>query len=278
MEPRRIIIALVFAVALSGAATYFLYSKLRSQAASHPQSKAVVVTKQALEAGVVLKDEDLTTIDYPVSLAPEGSFSKIDAEVLGHSLIYPLGIKEPVLKRELADPGSGIGLTIKIPTGMRATAVRANEIVGVGGFLYPGSHVDVLCTIHPPGSASTLTQTILQNVEVLTSGPRTQADAQGKQEIVNVVTLLLSPEDSEKINLATSLGTIQFVLRNGADLAKANIKPASLEGLVSGTEKPLASAKTKRAKAVVAQATPKPPDFYTVEVIQGEKRSVEKFE
>src|SRR5207249_12133189 len=100
---------------------------------------------------------------------PSGAFTKPEA-VVGHPLLFPLVAKEPVLQRDLGLEGSGIGLAGKIPEGMRAVAVRSNEIVGVAGFLYPGSRVDLLMTYTPPGGNMPLTETVLQNVEVLTAG------------------------------------------------------------------------------------------------------------
>jgi pilus assembly protein CpaB len=280
VDTRRIVLALLVALILSGGATYFVYTRLRGQRTTVEMKKVVVSTK-ALPAGGVLKAEDLTLTDWPLSVQLNGSFTKID-EVVGRSLVYPMGEREPVLERNLAAPGSGLGLTAKIPPGMRATSVRSNEIVGVAGFLYPGSHVDVLATFRPPGGQSPLTQTILQDVEVITAGQRIQPDPEGKPQTVNVVTLLLNPADSQKLLLASTQATIQFVLRSGADKEKPVTKPVSLDELVAGTGKPPeAPAKVRgsaRRRATVAKAPPKPPDFYTVEVIHGDKRSEEKFE
>jgi pilus assembly protein CpaB len=273
MDIRRIVIALVLALVVSGGATYFVYTRLRAQADAVPKMKKVVAAVRPLAAGIVLKAEDLNTVDWPVDINLMGSFSRVD-EVIGRSLVYPLVEKEPVLESDLAVPGSGIGLTAKIPPGMRATSVRSNEIVGVAGFLFPGSRVDVLATFRPMGGAPPLTQTVLQDVEVLTAGQRMQPDPQGKAETVTVVTLLLSPEDSEKLLLAASQGTIHFVLRSGADKERVDTRPVTLDELVAGAKK----AEARKAKRVVAQAPPKPPDFYAVEVIHGDKRSVEKFE
>ena len=281
METRRIVVALLLALILSGGATYFVYTRLRGQSRS-VQMKRVVISSKVLPAGGVLKAEDLSTADWPVSLPLTGTFSKVD-EVVGRALVYPLGEKEPVLERNLAPAGSGLGLTAKIPVGMRATSVRSNEIVGVAGFLYPGSHVDVLATLRPPGAQSPITQTILQDVEVITAGQRIQPDPEGKPQTVNVVTLLLNPVDSEKLLLASTQATIQFVLRSGADKEKPVTNSVSLDELVAGARKaPEAPVKVKgsaRRRATIVKAPPpKPPDFYTVEVIHGDKRSVEKFE
>ena len=89
-------------------------------------------------------------MDWPTNLPLAGSFDKVE-DVVGKPLLYPLVAREPVLKRDLGVEGSGIGISGKIPTGMRATAVKSNEIVGVAGFLYPGSRVDVMVTYTPPG-------------------------------------------------------------------------------------------------------------------------------
>ena len=283
MDTRRIVIALVLALALSGGATYLVYSRLKGLAAAQPQTRKLVAAARPLPAGGVLKGEDVALVDWPVSLQLAGSFGKAD-EVVGRSIVYPVQEKQPILESDLAAPGSGLGLTAKIPPGMRATSVRSNEVVGVAGFLYPGSRVDVLATLHPEGTNTSVTQTILQDVEVITAGQRIQPDPKGEPQMVNVVTLLLNPEDSEKLLLASTQATIQFVLRSGADKEKVKTRPVSMEELVTGEKKketppPEAGKKGRRAKtAKTVKAPSKPPDFYTVEVIQGEKRSVEKFE
>ena len=148
--------------------------------------------------------------------------------------------------------------------------------------MFPGSHVDVLATFRPTGAnQDPLTQTILQDVEVITAGQKIQPDPQGKPETVNVVTLLLSPEDSEKLLLASNQATIQFVLRSGADREKVQTRPVSMPELV-GVKKPEPTAEEKKPRKRVARVekppSPKPPDFYTVEVIHGDKRTEETFE
>lgn len=286
MDTRRIAIALVLALVISGGLTWLLYNRLRGQVESRPTTIKVIATSRALQAGVMLTKDDMTLIDWPSNLSLAGSFKEPDLKdkVLGRTLLYPLDEKQPVLDRHLAALGAGIALSAKIPTGMRATSVRSNEVVGVAGFLFPGSHVDVLATYRPLHSDSPITQTVLQNVEVLTAGQNIQPDPQGKPQTVNVVTLLLSPEDSEKLLLASSQATIQFVLRSGADTEHSNPRPISMDELLSGVQKPppppvrLASRTKFSAKTKAAEAPPKPPEFYTIEVIHGDKRSVEKFE
>jgi pilus assembly protein CpaB len=120
-----------------------------------------------------------------------------------------------------------------------------------------------------PGS---ITQTVLQDVEVLAAGQTIEPDPQGKPQQVNVVTLLLAPEDSQKVQLAGNQGTIQFVLRNGTDSKSVDLTPTRLDQLAGLVKPPAPPAKaTKRAPA------PAPQQKYSLEVIQGTKSTVHTF-
>jgi pilus assembly protein CpaB len=195
--------------------------------------------------------------------------------------------KQPLLERDLAMAGSGFGLAGKIPPGMRATAVRSNEIVGVAGFLYPGSHVDVVATYSLPSGQ--VTTTVLQDVEVLSTGTSIEPDPQGKPQTVNVVTLLLNPENSQKLLLASSQGSIQFVLRSGVDRETVQIPPTRTEQLLASAlppppPKPEATRRPVRVAApppvpvpAPAAEAPKPPEPHIIELIQGTQRTTAKF-
>jgi pilus assembly protein CpaB len=256
--------------------TYFFSRRVRLSRSQHATT-AIVAAVNDLPSGASLTAKDVEMVDWPTNLPLAGSFDKID-DVIGKPLLYPVVAREPILKRDLGVEGSGIGISGKIPTGMRATAVRSNEIVGVAGFLYPGSRVDVLATYTPPGGRSgPVTQTVLQNVEVLTAGQTIEPDPQGKPETVNVVTLLVSPEDSQKLQLASSQGTIQFVLRSGVDQKNVELHPTRLEQLASLENSAPPPTTQGAPKRVVRKTEPaKPP--YVLEVIQGTKRTEEKFE
>jgi pilus assembly protein CpaB len=276
MDLRRFGVALLVAFVLSAGASYYLYRRVTTQnQAAKPTTIKLVAASTSLQAGAALTSESLTMIDWPANLPITGSFSKTD-DVVGRSLIYPLTPKQPILERDLAVAGSGIGLTVKIPEGMRATALRSNDVVGVAGFLYPGSRVDVMLTYRPEGRNEPVTQTILQNVEVLTAGQRIEPDPQGKPENVNVVTLLLTPEDSQKIILASSQGSIQFVLRNGADKNTTQTKPLGIAEVTGGSKKAHEPAEPAivTAKAV---RLPKVTQSYVIETIAGGKRTAETF-
>lgn len=274
MDIRRLSLALFVALLISAGATYLLYSRIQRQRAAAPPTVRVVAAVDTLPAGTPLAPENVKVVEWPASMPLTGAFAKPE-QVVGRSLIYPVGPNQPLVESDLAEPGSGIGLSVKIPEGMRAISIRSNDVVGVAGFLYPGSHVDVLFTERPEGNAAPLTQTILQNVDVLTAGQTLEPDPKGKPQPVNVVTLLLSPRDAQKLVLATQQGSIQFVLRNGADQKQPEPKPVFAPQLLGGEAPP--SPAPKPHLVTTPKAPPRPPEYYTVETIAGEKHTVEKF-
>ena len=228
MKAKRLLMALLFAVLVSGLFTFWLSRRVAKAArVDVPKKQLYVASAKALDAGEQLKPGSLQLVEWPAATPLTGGFSKID-EVAGRIVLYPLPKGEPILERQLAAAGAGAGLTAKIPSGMRAISVRSDEVVGVAGFLLPGTHVDVLMTYHSVTAPEPQTLTALQDVVVLAAGQQIQPQADGKPISVNVVTLLLKPEDAEKLVLATSLGGIYFVLRNGADEEQALSPPVGL--------------------------------------------------
>jgi pilus assembly protein CpaB len=257
---------------LAGGITYLLYRRMRL-ISSQRHVIQIVVAANELPPGITLGAKDVTLQEWPGDVPPlTGSFSKTE-DVVGRPLIRSMGPKEPILQRDLAVQGAGIGLSVKIPPGMRATAVRSSETIGVAGFLYPGSHVDVLATLTPQGTSTPITVTVLQGVEVLTAGQTIEPDPQGKPETVNVVTLLLSPEDSQKLLLTSGQGNIQFVLRNGNDQKNVDVRPTRIDQLIASERPPEPTGKKTPRRAPAG----KPPTVYILEVIQGTQRTVEKF-
>ena len=258
------------AAVLAGLVTFVVFKKLRANL-SKQQITQIVAAVTDLPVGATLTAKDVSLVDWPSNMPLAGSFATTEA-VVGKPLIHSIGAKQPIFQRDLGIEGSGIGLSAKIPLGMRATAVKSNEIVGVAGFLYPGSRVDVLATYVVPDHPGSITQTVLQDVEVLAAGQTIEPDPQGKPQQVNVVTLLLAPEDSQKVQLAGNQGTIQFVLRNGTDSKSVDLTPTRLDQLAGLVKPPAPPAKAaKRAPA------PAPPPKYSLEVIQGTKSTVHTF-
>jgi pilus assembly protein CpaB len=270
MNPRRLIFALVVALLLSGAVTFLINRKLGNRVAA-PHTQKVVAASKNIESGEVLKAENLQLVDWPVSVPLQGAFTKPE-DIVGRSTIYPVTSGQPVLTSQIAAPGSGIGLTVKIPEGMRAVSVRSDEVVGVAGFLFPGSHVDVLVTLRGDSIPKPITDIVLQDVEVLTAGQNIEPDPQGKPQAVSVVTVLLSPADSQKLVLAATQGTIEFVLRNGAD--RGQIKPIPIQvASLSSYAAPVAPVAGMRRAERVSVKSP-----YVVETIMGDKHVRAQFE
>jgi pilus assembly protein CpaB len=274
MNPKRIALAVVLSVAIAGVVSYAFYARIRMQQARNGNVIKVVAASRPLIAGSPISADSIALIDWPASAPLSGAFTKPE-ELIGRAVIYPIAEHEPILDHDVAAAGSGIGLTVKIPEGMRAVSVHSNDVVGVAGFLYPGSHVDVLVTSKVGNSVNPQTQTILPNVEVLTAGQKIEPDPSGKPETVSVVTLLLNPEDGEKLVLAASQGTIQFVLRNGADQNSPATKAVAMTDLMSG---PKQTSTVRKVVVKVPAPVAAPPVAYQVETIAGAKHSVDKFE
>src|SRR5690242_12370340 len=215
---KRFLGVLIFAFVVASVASLALYRLLMSRP---QQAKAAVATVQIvlanhdLEVGSVLKEEDVKLTEWPGSL-PTGATVKTQ-DVVGRGVITPIFAKEPVIDSRLAPKGAGGGLAAMIPPGMRAVAVRVNEVIGVAGFVVPGMRVDVLISGSRPGDNSnigTITRTLLQNLEVLSAGQDLKKDAEGKPVQVQVVNLLVTPEQAEQLSLAAAQTSIQLILRN----------------------------------------------------------------
>lgn len=265
---RRLLSALVVALVISGLFTFWLSRRVNHTAAVAQAPNQYVAASRQLDPGETIRRTDLTMIDWPKAHPLAGTFMKPE-DVVGRSVLYPVAPGEPILDRQLAATGSGIGLTARIPSGMRAIALRSDEVVGVAGFLMPGTHVDVLVTYHDTTHPDPLTATVLQDAEVLAAGHQVQPDPAGKPMSVDVVTLLLSPEDAEKAVLASAQGSIHFVLRNGGDHGQDNATPLTLAQLAS----------LPTAKGTFVRRTPRPaaPRPWVVETLMGSKRSTESF-
>jgi pilus assembly protein CpaB len=274
MGTRRLGFALVAALVISLGITSVFYARItRTQASARPKTKRIIAAAVALQPGTPITAENLTEIDWPVNVPLEGLIEKKE-DVAGHVLMYAVAVKQPVLQRDLASSAS-LGLSAKIPDGMRATAVKTNEVTNIAGFIFPGSHVDVLVTLKPDNNASsTETRTVLQNVLVLSTGTKIDPDPNGKPENVNVITLLVTPEQSEKLALAQNQGTIHFVLRNGGDAASPDVRPVDFAELAGIAKKPL-EPEMKHVKQVAAAV--KPLAVYTVETLVNGKTTIAKF-
>lgn len=280
MNRARILIVLVVAVIVGGALSYAVYNFLQSRPVTvvRTPEKNVVVAVGALPLGTLLKDEHLKFVAWPATSLPPGYFERKE-DLLARGLVQPVVENEPILESKLAPKGSGAGLPPVIPKGMRALSIRANEIIGVAGYVGVGTRIDVVLTASPVGSQEAVTKIVLQNVEVASAGQVIQKDPEGKPQTVTVVTLFVTPEDAEKLTTASSQGQFQLALRNPLDLEEAKTRGSQLSQLIRGSAPPQA-APAVRAPRRVPQVIAAPPPVApatNIEVIKGEQRSTVKF-
>ena len=277
MITRRLASAFVIALVISGIFTFWLSQKYSKAKPPAPPKNQYVAAVANLESGQVIRAENLRMVDWPANVPLAGAFTRPDP-VIGRVVLYPLSAGEPIVDRQLSNPGAGSGLSVKIPDGMRAISLRTDEVVGVAGFLLPGTHVDVLVTLHATNTApntpqDTITTTVLQDVEVLAAGQKIDPDPDGKATTATVVTLLVKPEEAERVVLASTQGTVHFVLRNGADRQDVDGAPVLLSQLSGGAPPPPPAAEKpapRRFPVVVAKT-------YSVETFLGSKQRMDTF-
>jgi pilus assembly protein CpaB len=270
MNARRLVVALFLALAGAGSFTFWM-SKNMSKPAPPPPKQQYVAAIHPLEPGEILQKTNLTMVDWPITSKLEGGFQKPE-DVVGRAVLYPLSAGEPILARQLSAAGAALGLSIKIPDGMRAISLKTDQVVGVAGYLLPGTHVDVLVTFRTPEQPDPVTSTVLQDAQVIAAGQKMQPDPEGKPTTVVVVTLLVKPNDAERVTLASAQGTVHFVLRNGSDHEQVEDKPAELSAL-GGIPKPVFHPKVHKVD-VPAQVA----KVYTVQTVAGDKQTTETFQ
>ena len=273
---RRLLTILLFAFFIAGLCAFLVFRLVRNRVA-RPAAVAttnVVAAAQDIKLGTVLTPADLSTIRISGPL-PKGAITE-PAKALGRGVISDLYQGEPILDNRLAASGSGGGLAATIPQGMRACAVKVDDVVGVAGFVTPGMRVDVLISGIPPGqqnatsSQGTVARTILQNIQVLSAGTDIQKDAEGKPQQVQVVNLLVTPEQAETLSLASNQVKIQLVLRNPLDTKVAPVAGTATGSLFGDQSPPVAHTAAPPARKAA-------PQTFTIEVLNGSKRSEEKF-
>ncbi len=267
---KRFLAVAAFAFVVALIASYVVYRQLEKGilADASRRSPKVLVAARDLRVGTLLKSEDLKTMDWQ-GTPPAYAVTKPD-EAIGRGVIANIYAGEPLNPSRLAAAGAGGGMAATIPMGKRAVAVRVNDVVGVAGFVSPGMRVDLLASGTPPNAAGNLgtqTRTVLQNIEVLSAGQNIQKDAEGKPVAVQVVNLLVTPEEAETLSLASSDTKIQLVLRNPLDTEKTTPPGTALAYILEGVGR-----KAQPTVARPAAPKPKPPAPPTVEIITGSKR------
>ena len=217
MNTNRLLIGLVIALVVAFVLSSFVYKQFQKASIIKPTStQTLVVAAVPLPLGTRLDASNTRLIQWHANQQVAGMFTRME-DVANRAIITPLAENEPVLEAKLSPKESGAGMPSTIPEGMRALSVAVNEVVGVAGFVIPGTTVDVLVTGHPPTSDGDITTTVLQNMLILSSGTAMQADARGQAIQSPSVTILATPDQAELLTLAGNDGKIQLVLRNSSD-------------------------------------------------------------
>lgn len=276
MNRTRLLMIGVLALALGFLASVYVYKNLQPKSGGSADPGAeVIVAADDLQVGARVEEHDIKIIRIPAADLPEHS-PRRKSDVLGHGVIIPITKGEFILPTKLAGENAGSGLPSLIPPGMRAVSVRVNEVVSVAGFVTPGTRVDVLLTGTPEGASEQQTTTVLQNVSVLAAGQRLERSSTGEAQNVPVITLLVSPDDAQRLTLASSFGHIQLALRNPIDTKDQDVPSSGARGLYKGSAAPapVAHVPVHRSPLPVKTAPAPIPTStgVTVEVYQGDRK------
>jgi pilus assembly protein CpaB len=274
MNRTRLLMIGVLALALGFFASVYVYRNLQSKSGPSIESGVdVIVAATDLQVGTRVTERDIKIIKVLGSDLPPGA-PRRRADVIGHGVIVPIAKGEFILPNRLAGENAGSGLPSLIPPGMRAVSVRVNEVVSVAGFVTPGTRVDVLLTGTPGAGGEQQTTTVLQNVAVLASGHTLERTATGEAQSTAVITLLVSPDDAQRLTLASSEGRIQLALRNPLDTKQDEVPASNSRGLYRGISTPAPTQSIVRHAATkkVAPPTAPTPTGVSVEVYQGDKK------
>jgi pilus assembly protein CpaB len=278
---KRTLIVVTASLALAAVAAFAIYQVIEQLPVRQVEvsSIPVVVAAEPIPVGTLLEARHLRIVAWPSRNPVAGGVAKTE-EVVGRGVISPIGANEPVTLTKVAGPEAGAGLPPIIPAGMRAISVRVNEVIGVAGFVTPGTRVDVVVTVG--NQERVMTRTVVSNVQVLTAGSRYDQETamkDGKPIQTSVVTLMVLPDDAEKIALAQNEGKLTLALRNPLDVAPTATAGIRLANLMNGPgAQPVVD--PVRNRVVARQPAPAPvvaaPSVYMVETIRAAKRGEEE--
>lgn len=276
----RLVAVLAVALLAATVASFVVYRALAAGVRpQQPQTVATLVAARAIPAGTMLTRDHVKVVEWPAASMMEGSLGDPRA-VVDRGAIVGIAANEPITEGKLAAVGAGAGLPPTIPPGMRAMSVRVNEVIGVAGFVVPGTRVDVLVTFEGrSNNADSVTRVVVSNAQVLTAGTRfdqERSTREGTPIPTSVVTLLVTPEDAERVALASSEGRLTLTLRNPLDNAPTESAGTRTGGLLGTAAPPpvvVPRAVSRPAPVAVAPVVAPPP--YTVEAIRGAKRTTE---
>jgi pilus assembly protein CpaB len=273
----RTLVVLLVAVAVASGASYFVYRAVSNIPVREIEVKSyyVAIATKPLPVGTMLGPSDVKLVAWPASSPVAGGYSKVE-EVVNRGLVAPVVENEPFTSTKVAPIEAGAGLAPTIATGMRAISVKVNEVIGVAGFVVPGTRVDVVVTIGQRDDS--ISRVIVSNAQVLTAGTKYDQDQakDGKPVPSTVVTLLVTPPDAERIALASTEGSIMLALRNPLDSTATETRGTRMASLMGAPEPApvvrIARGVPKAAIPAPAPPPPPPPAIYQVETIRAAKR------
>ena len=277
MNRTRLLMIGVLALAAGLLVALYVYKNLQPRTGVPADMAQVMVAANELQVGARVEERDIKVIQIPSADMPAGAPRK-KADVIGRGVILPISKGAFILPNNLAGENAGAGLPALIPPGMRAVSVRVNEVISVAGFVTPGTRVDVLLTGSPNGGEQQTT-TVLQNVAVLASGRTLERTSTGEAQNTAVITLLVTPDDAQRLALASKQGSIQLSLRNPLDTKQDEVPPALSKGLFRGLPAaPVVRPAVHRIENHI-DTTPKSPtpSGMSIEVYQGDKKQDYKF-
>lgn len=278
MNRTRLLMIGVLALAVGFIVALYAFKSLQAKTGGNAEGTIeVIVAANDLQVGAKVGERDIKVIRIPASDLPANAPRK-KSDVLDHGVILPITKGDFILPTKLAGENAGSGLPALIPPGMRAVSVRVNEVVSVAGFVTPGTRVDVLLTGTPGASGDQQTTTVLQNVAVLASGHTLERSSTGEAQTTAVITLLVSPDDAQRLTLASSQGHIQLALRNPLDTKQDEVATSNSRGLFKGggaVEAPVVRPVAHHTvqKPTTTAAPPLQNPGVSVEVYQGDKKS-----
>ena len=274
MKNTRVVLIVALAIVSGLGAGYSALRYLNQRPAPLPgagsgkqATQPVILASRDLTLGKVLEEADLMVVEWPAKTVPVGYAGSVQ-ELVGRSLIANVQANEAVLSTKLADSGL-LGLIPLIPPGMRAMSVKVDEVVGVAGFVTPQTRVDVILIMTPPGSREPASKVILQNIQALAAGQEIRETEDGSAITVTVVTVLVTPEEAERLALASKEGQIQMALRNTLDQEAVETSGERASRLFAGTAPPA------RSRPVVrSTSAPATPEESIIEIYRGGARTL----
>lgn len=293
MAERRYTLVLYGALIVAALATYGVYGMLRTMRANSTVAmRSIITASKDIPEGSTIDRLSLSTREWPAGTTPAGAFVSMDS-VVGRVARVAVFAGEPLVPGRLAPTGSGAGLETKIPPGMRAMAVRINDVAGISGLLQPNSRVDVLVTLSDgTKNDDQVAKLFMENMRVLSVGTEVQRDADGKPNNATTVTLGVTPEEAERLAVAMNRGSVQLVLRGYGDPDTVGTRGATAHDVLAQLRgAPVATEPMRPVPRRIVRADPAPrpvvapppqapvaPDSVRVDIYRGEKPTRQSFE